>query len=284
MRKLDIDESRVLALYEEHEMARAVAEIVGCSDQTVYRILEKHGVPRTHRHPAPNKSAMPTGCKTKRCNALVVMLRKHTDMTFSEIVQFTGYSSSSVASIVSRRCPETKVKRVRKSDVDLEQLVHEYRDLGMTSYELGEKYGVLPSTIRRWMRSEGVCKGKNNGISQAKSHEAAVKRFVDGFPDAIESCNTWRDRAYVRRKHRILSRPHDKGCDGIKWQEVAKRDGLVCWICGKPCIPGSDKDDCPSVDHVIPIYKGGTDTFDNVRIAHRGCNRDRSNKPRIARR
>ena len=282
MRKLDIDEQVVLDLYEEHETARVVAEIVGCSAETVYRILKKHGVPRTHRHQKKSRRPMPSNCKTKYCGALVVMLRRYSSMTFDEIVKLTGYPASSVGNIISRRCPETIVRK-HKEDFDIEQMVHEYRDLGMTSYELGEKYRLLPSTVRRWMRQEGVCKGKDNGISQTRSHEAAVERFVDSYPESLSRCNTWRDRAYVRRKNRILSRPHDKGCDGIKWWDIAKRNGgdLTCWICGGECVPGSRGDDAPSVDHLVPISNGGSDTFDNVRIAHRWCNRDRGNRVQL---
>jgi 5-methylcytosine-specific restriction endonuclease McrA len=33
-----------------------------------------------------------------------------------------------------------------------------------------------------------------------------------------------------------------------------------------------------TVDHVIPVSKGGSDTFDNVRAAHNSCNRRRGVK------
>lgn len=282
MRKLDIDEQNVLDLYEEHETARAVAEIVGCSADTVYRVLKKHDVPRTHRHPKVTTKRV-SNCGRNNCWALVAMLRNICHMSYSELVAATGYSGSVVSSVICKRCPETKVAHRHKGDFDIERMVHEYRDLGMTSYELGEKYGVNPTTIRKWMRQEGVCKGKGNGISQTKSHEAAVKRFVDRYPDSLAQCDTWRDRAYVRRKNRILTRPHDKGCDGIKWWDVTKRNGgdLTCWICGGECVPGSRGDDAPSVDHLVPISNGGSDTFDNVRIAHRGCNRDRGNRVQL---
>lgn len=223
------------------------------------------------------------GCGKKYCHALVAMLRTTCSMTFTEIVRFTGYPSQTVSNIISRRCPETKVVRKHKEDFDIAQMVHEYRDLGVTSYELAERHGIDPSTIRKWMRAEGVMKGKDNGISQSRRHEDAVSRFIDKYPEELQASNTWRERAYVRRKHRILSRPHDKGCDGIKWRDVVHmNDGdLTCWICGRKCVPGSHGDDAPSVDHVIPISNGGTDTFDNVRLAHRGCNRDRGNRVQL---
>jgi 5-methylcytosine-specific restriction endonuclease McrA len=45
----------------------------------------------------------------------------------------------------------------------------------------------------------------------------------------------------------------------------------ICWICGKP---GAD-----SVDHVIPIARGGTEDPSNLRPAHlHPCNRAKSDK------
>lgn len=284
MRKLNLDERQVLASYAKRKSAQKVADEFGCSYQSIYRILHKHGVRRqkSNRHAKQAKPLLPCGSK-KYCPLVVVLLRRCLDVKPSEIVALLGYTPSAVNSIISRRCPETIVAQKRKGDFDIERMVNEYRDLGMTSYELGEKYGVNPTTIRKWMRQEGVCKGKDNGISQTKSHEAAVKRFVDRYPDSLAQCDTWRDRAYVRRKNRILTRPHDKGCDGIKWWDITKRNGgdLTCWICGGECVPGSRGDDAPSVDHLVPISNGGSDTFDNVRIAHRGCNRDRGNRVQL---
>lgn len=35
----------------------------------------------------------------------------------------------------------------------------------------------------------------------------------------------------------------------------------------------------PSLDHILPVSKGGTDFLDNLRLAHRKCNMDRSAAP-----
>lgn len=34
----------------------------------------------------------------------------------------------------------------------------------------------------------------------------------------------------------------------------------------------------PNVEHVIPISKGGTHTWDNVKLAHRKCNWEKGDK------
>jgi 5-methylcytosine-specific restriction endonuclease McrA len=49
-----------------------------------------------------------------------------------------------------------------------------------------------------------------------------------------------------------------------------RRDGLlVCGICNRT-IPA---DQTPDVDHYVPLHFGGTDELDNLRVAHRHCNR-----------
>lgn len=68
----------------------------------------------------------------------------------------------------------------------------------------------------------------------------------------------------------------------ISLAKLIKKETNVCHICGEKCdsndyiinengafIAGNRH---PSIDHVMPIAKGGTHTWDNVRLAHRQCN------------
>lgn len=80
--------------------------------------------------------------------------------------------------------------------------------------------------------------------------------------------------------------------DGYRYlfplDEVYKRDNGICYICGKACdwddyterngviIYG---DNYPSRDHVIPKSKGGGNTWDNIRLAHRLCNSHKGDSP-----
>ena len=63
--------------------------------------------------------------------------------------------------------------------------------------------------------------------------------------------------------------------------EVIKRFGLTCALCGEKCDTNDFKiidgtvvcgNLYPSLDHIIPMAKGGSHTWDNVQIAHRRCN------------
>lgn len=63
--------------------------------------------------------------------------------------------------------------------------------------------------------------------------------------------------------------------------ELFDRDKGICQICGKRCdyhdyelrdkvfIAGNFY---PSIDHIKPLSKGGSHTWDNVQLAHRQCN------------
>lgn len=53
--------------------------------------------------------------------------------------------------------------------------------------------------------------------------------------------------------------------------KVLMRDNYVCWLCGKQIY------DRPTVDHVIPLSRGGGNRQSNLRAAHKHCNHRRGN-------
>ncbi len=63
----------------------------------------------------------------------------------------------------------------------------------------------------------------------------------------------------------------------VTLKRVLKRDGGTCQICGEP-VDVQDKTNnrmggrYPTVDHIVPISKGGAHVWDNVRLAHMICN------------
>ena len=74
----------------------------------------------------------------------------------------------------------------------------------------------------------------------------------------------------------------------VKIKIVYERDSGTCYICGRKCDfndwrPGKERnwtagETYPTIDHVIPISKGGKDTLDNVRLACWKCNMSKGNK------
>ena len=52
----------------------------------------------------------------------------------------------------------------------------------------------------------------------------------------------------------------------------------ICGICGQPVDRSLKFPDpmSPTVDHIIPCARGGSDDLDNLQLAHRRCNRNKS--------
>ena len=99
------------------------------------------------------------------------------------------------------------------------------------------------------------------------SHRCAVRHNRHG--------KSARDR--LRRYGRA-----DEQRDSIPLQELVEREHGICYLCGEP-IDWNDKHrdvdgnfvcgpNYPTREHVKPLAKGGTHTWDNVRLAHHGCN------------
>ena len=77
-----------------------------------------------------------------------------------------------------------------------------------------------------------------------------------------------------RRLRRMQTREHDTD---ITLERLFERDGGVCYLCGNMCdwndiVDGNAGDRYPSIDHVKPLAKGGTHTWNNIRLACRRCN------------
>lgn len=94
-----------------------------------------------------------------------------------------------------------------------------------------------------------------------------------------ENARLTRNKLHDRRlnKKNIVDRD-------ITLKKLYKRDNGICYICGGAC-DWSDKTtnnkiiyygrNYPSKEHVIPLAKGGLHSWENVRLAHLGCNVDK---------
>jgi len=88
-----------------------------------------------------------------------------------------------------------------------------------------------------------------------------------------------RKLANARKQSRI---PKEQIIDSdITLEALYRRDSGVCYLCGKQC-DWDDKDgnkvgpNYPSIDHLIPVARGGLHAWSNVRLAHFKCNVDKS--------
>ena len=107
------------------------------------------------------------------------------------------------------------------------------------------------------------------------------------YPKSTTRVNRWKadniDKYKAcKHRYRIKRRGYTLNGDAdINPITLFKRDNGVCRLCGGICdwydykisnglkVVGAHY---PSVDHIIPLTKGGTHTWDNVQLAHYYCN------------
>lgn len=74
----------------------------------------------------------------------------------------------------------------------------------------------------------------------------------------------------INKRRRVLL---DNSLEGPPNRRLVwNKDKGICGICNAP----ADVDDW-DLDHIIPVARGGTDTFDNVQVSHPLCNKKKSN-------
>lgn len=91
-------------------------------------------------------------------------------------------------------------------------------------------------------------------------------------------CREQRKRDWNRQKN--AKRRRYRYIAHSKFQEIAERDLWTCHLCNEyvdESLPSMARLG-PSLDHVIPISKGGTDDPENLKLAHWICNVRKGNR------
>ena len=121
----------------------------------------------------------------------------------------------------------------------------------------------------RWRKIRGT-------VESEKACTVCGATFKTANPNQRTCCKKCSSKLnYARKQKRI---PKEQIVDkNITLEALYKRDSGVCYLCGKPC-DWNDKNETtvgstyPSIDHVIPISRGGLHAWNNVRLAHFECN------------
>ena len=107
---------------------------------------------------------------------------------------------------------------------------------------------------------------------------------VEPWPFRGHLCHSYHEdcmrevRRHAKHKRRCLV-GSEGSSNPISLQVLGDRDGWVCHICSGPVRKESGNDSkAPSIDHLRPVSKGGAHTWENVALAHKGCNSGRGNR------
>jgi 5-methylcytosine-specific restriction endonuclease McrA len=102
------------------------------------------------------------------------------------------------------------------------------------------------------------------------------KRQYNNERGRVHTANYAKRHPEKRRARRQRRRALERGCvaELFEPREIFERDDWTCQLCGQP-VP---RDACfphplsASIDHIVPLSRGGAHTKDNVQLAHLTCN------------
>lgn len=143
----------------------------------------------------------------------------------------------------------------------------------------------------RLTQKNGVCQSCYFRAWYERNRDDVKARAADwkkeNRPAHLEGKRRWAKRHGDRlreAKRRFLVR--SRGGEVIPYREtdIYERDGWVCHICRLSIDPHANGRSSagPTLDHLIAISQGGSDTAENVRPAHKGCNSRRWNREQRA--
>jgi 5-methylcytosine-specific restriction endonuclease McrA len=128
---------------------------------------------------------------------------------------------------------------------------------------------ALRSKARRDADPEAAAK---EAARREKENRACRKRYAEDVEYRnIQMARARKKAQYPnRRAERALRSALLRGAphgDLVTYEEIRERDEGVCSIC-RESVPRSEE----SLDHVVPVSKGGAHTRANIKLAHRHCN------------
>lgn len=105
-------------------------------------------------------------------------------------------------------------------------------------------------------------------------------RVLDKHGNYLSQCTKKRANQLIRRRMakwvdwNVLQLLYDREDKKRFREEALARDNYTCYICGKKMYPGHPE---LSVDHIIPMVKGGSDLPDNLACCCKTCNEAKGN-------
>lgn len=190
------------------------------------------------------------------------------------------------------------------------EIVELYQTLG-TQAKVSEALGISTATVclamkragavadgfKRMPKPQRTCKHGtrtmyNHGCRCEACSKAEHEQYLKRTIQRVRTNSKWgekvseislkaeQQKTYNKKRYEVYVKtaPYRKR---INWQEVSEIQGMKCAVCGKMTNPNDVwlKDgrkcfgrDYPTVDHILPLKRGGTDSMDNVQLLCKQCN------------
>lgn len=125
---------------------------------------------------------------------------------------------------------------------------------------------------------------RERSASRPKHNARCIEcsKFFQTTRNKAKYCSVICRNRFSNRKTDAIRRRKVSANGRVDWtisiERLTKRDGRTCYLCNElmDYQAHSNHDNYPSIEHVQPISKGGTHTWDNVKLAHRKCNYEKA--------
>lgn len=233
------NDATICELYKIYGKCHIVAEKYGCSDETVRRALIKYNIPRVvPKIKKPKKKAI----EQSEINSIIESYY-NSNKTIQDLSKEYKRAQCTISKIIKTYGHGVKLYESNRPKISDEQLKEESKVLD--SRTIAIKHNMSEERVFRRAKRLGITLKTNN---------------IGGH---------WEQRA-----RRYGSNVFDSS---ITLKNVREKYSDICQICGLPVDDndienGHIKRMYPTVDHIIPLSKGGTHTWNNVQLAHMHCN------------
>ena len=130
---------------------------------------------------------------------------------------------------------------------------------------------------------------KDNAVKVAAYHKDYREKNIDkiqqrsSVKNKAQYAKHWRSKNKEKVQQQCANRRAKKlnaFVANVDRTTIFERDGYICYICGKLTVATVHHSHplYPTLDHVIPLSKGGMHGPDNVKCAHSNCNLRKSAK------
>ena len=202
------------------------------------------------------------------------------------------YTNALYCSKVCRVARDTARKRLRNLQALKNRGMIVAGELNICALKTCGMEFVVPYSGQKFCSS--VCCNRFHGRDAISTGEVKASRVYFG---QCKYCKVWKstraknkinglscsDCQKLRTKIRDTRKNHNRRAGGkliMTVESLVKRDGIKCNICTKPVnMSKSGLDPLgPTIDHLLPVSKGGTNDSNNLALAHRRCNLSRGNR------
>lgn len=258
---------------------REIARRYGVDKNSVREFCKRHGIELTDEQKAINAEDARKRGKYSEAEVKRRIEDNHSDLEYVE--GYEGYTSRVI--VLCKKCG----KKHDALYVNLiRPVVHRCPNCSKEKRQASEAERINKRLNKRAERIRRL-EIERADRERAKEHKCPVCGAMTTRPKyCSKNCaNRVRNKhGEVSRRLKIKTAMVDRD---ISLEGLYKRDHGVCYICGMQTrlddyIVRDGTYICgdwyPSIDHVIPLSRGGTHSWMNVRLAHRRCNYEKADR------